>query len=164
MNEVLNYLRELNMVSIILRIFIAVLFGGCIGLNREHKKMPAGIRTYMLVCLGSCLTALLAMYTRESLLLVFGESVKTDISRFPAQVINGIGFLGAGTIIFTEEKVRGVTTAACLWASGCMGIVIGYGFYECALVGFIILLFVVKVIPVWERKLRDIADRRVDNV
>lgn len=164
MNEVLNYLRELNMVSIILRIFIAVLFGGCIGLNREHKKMPAGIRTYMLVCLGACLTALLAIYTNNCIAYVFGDAVKTDISRFSAQVINGIGFLGAGTIIFAEGSVKGVTTAACLWASGCMGIVIGYGFYECALAGFIIILFVVKVIPVWERKLREIADRRAGNV
>jgi len=158
MNDFFDCLRELNNWTMLLRMVIAVLFGGLIGLNREQKKMPAGIRTYMLVCLGACVTAMLAIYNANNLTLVFGDTVKTDISRFSAQVINGIGFLGAGTIIFTDERVRGVTTAACLWASGCMGIAIGYGFYECAIAGFIVIVLVIKVLPIIQRKLRSLSE------
>lgn len=158
MSDFFDCIRELNTWTMLLRMFVAVLFGGLIGLNREQKKMPAGIRTYALVCLGACLTALLAVYDSNNLALVFGESVKTDVSRFSAQVINGIGFLGAGTIILTDERIRGVTTAACLWSSACMGIAIGYGFYECAIAGFIIIFLIIKVLPFWQRKLRSIAE------
>lgn len=158
MNNFFDSLRDLNIYTMALRMFIAVLFGGIIGLNREQKKMPAGIRTYALVCLGACLTAIIAVYDNNSLALVFGDAIKTDISRFSAQVINGIGFLGAGTIILTDERARGVTTAACLWTSGCMGIAIGYGFYECAIAGFIVIFLVIRVLPFWQRKLRSISE------
>lgn len=158
MADIFDCIRELNIWTMLLRMFVAVIFGGLIGLNREQKKMPAGIRTYALVCLGACLTALLAVYNSNCLAEVFGEAVKTDVGRFSAQVVNGVGFLGAGTIILTDERIRGVTTAACLWSSACMGIAIGYGFYECAIAGFIVIFLVIKVLPFWQRKLRSIAE------
>jgi len=158
MNDIFDGLRELNTLTLVLRLLFAVFFGGLIGYNRERKRMPAGIRTHTLVCMGACLTAILAIYNANNLALIFGDSVKTDIARFSAQVINGIGFLGAGTIIMTDKKVKGITTAACLWASGCMGIAIGYGFYECAIAGTIVVLLIINVIPILQRKLRSISE------
>ena len=160
MSDIFDCVRELNNGTLLLRMALALLFGGLIGYNRERKKMPAGIRTYMLVCLGACLTAVLAVYNTNNLALVLGDTVRTDIGRFSAQVINGIGFLGAGTIILTEEGVRGVTTAACLWSAGCMGITIGFGFYECAIAGFIVIILLIYVLPIIQRKLRSISEAK----
>ena len=108
-----------------------------IGLERGRKGRAAGFRTYMLVCLGAALTMLLGQYEFEMLnfhwqSLSGGQT--TDVTRFSAQVINGVGFLGAGTIIVTgRQEVKGLTTAAGLWASACVGLAIGAGFYECVL-------------------------------
>jgi len=131
----------LDGVPIFLRLFLAVLLGGIIGLERGIKGRPAGMRTYMLVCLGSALV----MITNEYMAGIF---VGTDPARMGAQVISGIGFLGAGTIIITRDRrqVRGLTTAAGLWASACMGLAIGVGFYAGALVGMLFILFVTSFI------------------
>lgn len=141
------YLHELNFISTALRLFLAMLCGGFIGLEREHKRLPAGFRTYMLVCLGAASTVLLGEYLHLMLTTRWAATaalvgVKTDVSRFPAQVISGISFLGAGTILVTgHQEVKGLTTAAGLWASACMGLAIGAGFYECMLVGFFLIYF-----------------------
>ena len=100
--EELNFLREMNFVSVLLRLVLAMLFGGFIGLERERKRRPAGFRTYMLVCLGAALTMLLSQYESFMVTHDWHEAaaqigLRTDVSRFGAQVINGIGFLGAGT-------------------------------------------------------------------
>ena len=156
---VLDSLRELTFLSTAVRMALAVLCGGVIGMNREHKRQPAGFRTYMLVCLGSAATVMLGQYEYLMLTTRWAETsaqigVLTDVSRFGAQVINGIGFLGAGTIIVTaRHEVHGMTTAACLWASACMGLAIGAGFYECVLVGFCLIFLAVKVLPALERKI-----------
>ena len=139
----LQYLSELNMVTMMLRLTVAGLFGGFIGIERGHKHRPAGCRTYFIVCMGAALSMILSQY--ESQLLqtdwagIASEiGIKTDVSRFGAQVINGIGFLGAGTIIVTgRQEIKGLTTAAGLWASACMGLAIGAGFYAAAIVGFV---------------------------
>ena len=124
MNGVIPYLREMNFVSVMFRLILAMVCGGMIGLERGRKRRPAGFRTYMLVCLGAALTMLLSQY---EFAMVMGPwngiaqelGMKTDVSRFGAQVINGIGFLGAGTILVTgRQEVKGLTTAAGLWASG----------------------------------------------
>ena len=133
-----------------------MLFGGVIGLERGRKRRAAGFRTYMLVCLGAALTMLLGQY--QSLMLdtlwydaAMNTGMRTDISRFSAQVINGIGFLGAGTIIVTgRQEVKGLTTAAGLWASACMGLAIGAGFYECILLGMGLILVCVRLLPAIE--------------
>ena len=151
-----DYLRELNLASVLLRLLLAMLFGGVIGLERGRKGRAAGFRTYMLVCLGAALTMLLSQY--EYLMLngawndIAGEiGIRTDVSRFGAQVINGIGFLGAGTIIVTgKQEVKGLTTAAGLWASACMGLAIGAGFYECAFLAFLLIFLCIRFLPYLE--------------
>ena len=140
-------LQTLNPLSIFVRLALAVLLGGVIGLERGIKGRPAGMRTYMLVCIGSTL----AMITNEHIIYVFGG---TDPARMGAQVISGIGFLGAGTIIVTRDRqVRGLTTAAGLWASACMGLAIGVGFYSGALIGMGFIFFVTMGIHRLDTKL-----------
>lgn len=145
---ILDYLRQPNIASAIFRLLLAMVCGGVIGINRVRKGRAAGFRTYMIVCMGACLAMVLNQYMylyNESLRLVLenGETLaRTDAARLGAQVINGVGFLGAGTIIVTRTKeVQGVTTAAGLWASACMGLAVGAGFYECVFMGFIFIIF-----------------------
>lgn len=149
----LDILRQLNIGSVLLRLTLAMLFGGMIGLERERKRRPAGFRTYMLVCLGAALTMVLSQYEYVLLTTRWAETaseigIRTDVSRFGAQVINGIGFLGAGTIIVTgKQEVKGLTTAAGLWASACMGLAIGAGFYECVILGFALIFLSIRLLP-----------------
>ena len=149
----LDYMRELNTASVMLRLVLAVLFGGVIGLERGRKRRAAGLRTYMLVCLGAALTVLLSMYEYYMVTHPWAElaaeiGIRTDVSRFGAQVINGIGFLGAGTIIVTgRQEVKGMTTAAGLWASAGTGLAIGAGFYECVFLAFLLISIVIRVLP-----------------
>ena len=126
--ELLHYLRGWNTASVILRLAVAMLCGGLIGIERASKRRAAGFRTYMVVCLGATLAMLLNQYIDDMLVHAWQISQTTDAARLGAQVINGIGFLGAGTIILTgSQQVKGLTTAAGLWASACMGLAIGAG-------------------------------------
>ena len=123
----LDILREFNTWTVVLRMLLAVLCGGAIGLEREFKRRPAGFRTHILICLGAAMTTL----TSQHLFFVMGYA--TDLARLGAQVIAGIGFIGAGTIIVTRrQRVKGLTTAAGLWASAIVGLALGSGFYEAA--------------------------------
>lgn len=134
-------LRDLTYTEIAIRIILSVLFGGIFGMERGMKNRGAGLRTYMLVCLGSCVV----MMTNQFLYQSYQSG---DPARLGAQVINGIGFLGAGTIIVTgKQEVKGLTTAAGLWASACMGLAIGAGFYECVLLGFLLILLTNRLLP-----------------
>ncbi len=136
-DSVMRYLSELNAVSIFLRLFLAVVFSGIIGFERGKKGRAAGFRTHMLVCLGATLAMLTNQYIFE---FVGGD----DPTRIAAQVVSGIGFLGAGTIIVTgRQQVKGLTTAAGLWASACMGLALGVGFYSGALIGFFFIVLVI---------------------
>lgn len=156
----LDYLRQFNMVSVLLRLTLAVLCGGLIGVNREHKRRPAGFRTYMMVCLGAALTMVLGQYQYRMFDTVWKSAqlqvgMTTDVTRFGAQVINGIGFLGTGTILITEQReVKGLTTAAGLWASACVGLAVGAGFYEGMLLGFVTIFLSMKALPYIENFLR----------
>ena len=149
----LDYFRELNFSSVLLRLLLAMIFGGMIGLERGRKHRAAGFRTYMLVCLGATLTSILSQYLYVRLdtdWLGFAETTsrQIDVSRFGAQVYSGIGFLAAGTIIVTgRQEVKGLTTAAGLWASACMGLAIGAGFYECMLISFLLIVMSMKFLP-----------------
>ena len=155
MTETIAYLREFHFASVVLRLALAMLLGGCIGLERERKRRPAGFRTYMLVCLGAALTVLLSLYeytlvTGPWSALAAELGMKTDVSRFGAQVINGIGFLGAGTILVTgRQQVKGLTTAAGLWASACTGLAVGAGFYECVLIAFAMIFLSIRDINLY---------------
>ena len=148
----LDFLRELNIWSVMLRLTLAMVFGGLIGMARGRKGRAAGFRTYMVVCLGAALTIVLGQYEGYMLTAVWKEvvssaDIRADVSRFGAQVINGIGFLGAGTIIVTRrQEVKGVTTAAGLWASACVGLAIGAGFYEAVLVAFLAIFLSIRVL------------------
>lgn len=141
--------RPLTLWAIIIRIFLAVIAGGLIGLDREKKNRPAGLRTYMLVTLGACVVMLLNQYVYQ----VYDTG---DPVRLGAQVISGIGFLGAGTIIVTtHSQIKGLTTAAGLWASACVGLTIGIGLYEAAVAGVVTIYLVLNVLNNWEYRVRE---------
>ena len=117
-------------ISIVIKLALATILGGVIGYEREIMNRPAGFRTHILVCIGSALV----MCTSEFILEVYSGILNVDPARLGAQVISGIGFLGAGTIIRDGINVRGLTTAASLWAVSCVGIAIGIGFYSGAII------------------------------
>ena len=149
----LDPLRQFTIQSVILRLMLAALNGGILGLNRTRKGRAAGCRTYMFVCLGSALTMLLSQYYTAMLSGPWSAAAsaleaRTDITRIGAQVISGIGFLGAGTILVTSrQEVKGLTTAAGLWTSACMGLAIGAGFYECVMLGFLYMMVSIQILP-----------------
>ena len=126
-----NSFRDINTVNIFFRMVFAVICGGVIGIERSMKNRPAGFRTHILIITGATAASLTGHYIYMILM-----------SRLGAQVITGLGFIGAGTIIVTGTRtVKGLTTAAGLWATGIMGLAIGAGFYEGALIGTIAILF-----------------------
>ena len=130
MLECLNFLRgaELGWLSVTVRLVVAVFCGGIIGIERERKRRPAGFRTHILICLGAAMTTLTSQY------LVF-QGHTTDMARLGAQVIAGIGFIGAGTIIITKRRqVKGLTTAAGLWTAAVVGLCCGAGYIEGAVI------------------------------
>lgn len=127
--------------AIVLRLVLAAICGGILGLERERKKRPAGLRTYILVCVGAALVMLTNQYVFEE----YGSI--GDPTRMAAQVISGIGFLGAGTIIVTSRsRVKGLTTAAGLWAAACMGLAIGSGFYIGAVTACLIIFMTASLL------------------
>ncbi|MBQ2270993.1 MAG: MgtC/SapB family protein [Firmicutes bacterium] len=135
MFEFFDTFRDLTMTSIFLRMVLSVICGGFIGLERTYKRHDAGFRTHILICIGACMTTLIGQY----LSLVMGYY--TDITRLGAQVIAGVGFIGAGAIIVTQrEQVKGLTTAAGLWASAIVGLSLGAGFFEGGLYTTLLIL------------------------
>lgn len=140
-------LREVTYLAVALRIFAAVLIGGLIGLDRGLKNRPAGLRTYMVVCLGACLV----MLTNQYIFQVFGTG---DPVRMGAQVVSGIGFLGAGTIIVTRRsQIKGLTTAAGLWASAGIGLALGVGFYEAAVAAALAVFIVMTLLQKMDNRM-----------
>lgn len=135
MLEFLNPLREMSTVSVALRMIVATLVGAVIGLERSAKNRPAGFRTHILVCLGSAVAMMTGLY-------VFLElKLPTDVSRLGAQVISGLGFIGAGTIVVTKKmSIKGLTTAAGLWTTGIIGLAIGAGYFELGIIGMVLVL------------------------
>lgn len=135
MFKVIEFLEDFNSVSVIVRLLLAMFLGGCVGLEREKYKRPAGFRTHILVCLGASMTSLISQY------IVFNIGIEADAARIPAQVISGLGFLGVGTILVKgRDHIVGLTTAAGIWTVGTIGIACGFGFYVAACVCTVILL------------------------
>lgn len=133
-------MREITYLAVALRIICAVVIGGLIGLERGLKNRPAGLRTYMVVCVGACLV----MLTNQYVCQIYGTG---DPVRMGAQVVSGIGFLGAGTIIVTRRnQIKGLTTAAGLWAAAGVGLALGIGFYEAAIAGGTAIFFVMTLL------------------
>ena len=140
MQEILHILRDFNGWSVIARIVLAVLCGGLIGIERETKRRPAGYRTHTLVCLGAAITMLTSQY-------IMTAGWTTDPARLGAQVVAGIGFIGAGTIIVTRRRqVKGLTTAAGLWVSAIIGLAIGVGYYEAAILTTVFVIIAETVL------------------
>lgn len=138
----------ITVYDVIIRLTVAVVLGAVLGVEREYKRRPAGLRTHMLVCLGAAMTTLTSQY------LLLNMHYYTDIARLGAQVIAGIGFVGTGTIIvFRGEKIKGLTTAAGLWVSAIMGLATGAGFYLAAMVTAVFVILIESVFSVIERKL-----------
>ena len=131
----LDVLRDVTTVSVLFRLFIAVVCGGIIGIEREHKRRPAGFRTHILICLGASMTTLTSQF------LFYDLNLYTDIGRLGAQVVAGIGFIGAGAIIVTKRRqVKGLTTAAGLWTCAIIGLAIGAGYYEAAVIATFVIV------------------------
>ena len=141
-------LEPLSFTNIIIRLLLATIFGSIVGLERGFRGRAAGFRTHMLVCIGSALVMITNQYIVEI------SPFPTDIGRLGAQVISGIGFLGAGTIIVTSRnQVKGLTTAAGLWASACLGLAIGVGFYKAAIIAGILIFLIISVMQKLDHKL-----------
>ena len=150
MIEALNPLRELTLLSISLRMLLAVVLGGLVGLEREFKRRPAGFRTHILICLGAAITTLTSQY----LLLELGYYA--DMARLGAQVVSGVGFIGAGTIIVTRrQRVKGLTTAAGLWVVAIIGLALGAGFYEGSILVVALVLFAELIFSKIEYRIMD---------
>ena len=146
-------LREVTYLAVALRIVVAVILGGLLGLERGLKNRPAGLRTYMLVCTGACLI----MLTNQFIFPVYGTG---DPVRMGAQVVSGIGFLGAGTIIVTRHsQIKGLTTAAGLWAAAGVGLALGIGFYEAAVLGAAAIFLVLTLMQRMDNRMHNRSRR-----
>lgn len=140
-----KFLTEINFLSVFLRVLLAIIMAGFIGMERSKKKHAAGLRTYILVCLGATMVMMADQYLIEQ----FGTG---DAARLGAAVLSGIGFLGAGTILFTSRgQIKGLTTAAGLWVAACLGICLGCGFYTISILSFIVICLVLAFLPKVEK-------------
>ncbi len=132
---ILEYLESTNDLAVMIRLILATLFGSLVGWERVVKRHSAGIKTFALVSLGSAVTTALNIY------LAMIPGLSADVSRIPAGVVSGIGFLGAGTILVTGRKqIKGLTTAASLWVTACMGMAIGGGYLVVGTVCFVLIM------------------------
>jgi len=142
------WLLEPNLLTLLIRTLLALICAGVIGFERGAHGSAAGLRTHILVCLGT----MIAMCTGVFVSMYY----QADAERIGAQVVSGIGFLGAGTIMVNRGHVKGLTTAAGLWASACIGLAIGTGFYEAAIIGTVAVFFV-------ERGLKRFSKNHIKN-
>lgn len=145
--EKIELLSEFNEISIVVRLFLALIIGALLGVERERKQRPAGLRTYILVCVGSALATITNLYMCQTY-------TNVDPSRIPAQIVSGIGFLGAGTIIVTKVyRVKGLTTAAGLWCCAAVGIATGAGFYTGAILTGLLIIISLRVFSGVDKRL-----------
>lgn len=152
MFEFLDPIRGVDLLSVTVRMILAAICGGLIGIEREYKRRPAGFRTHILICLGAAMTTLTSLY------LLLNLHYETDISRLGAQVVAGVGFIGAGTIIVSRhQRVKGLTTAAGLWATAVIGLALGAGFYEGAVMTTSLLLLAELVFSRLEYRIQNHA-------
>lgn len=146
--NMIEYLKDFNIVSSIIRLLLAILLSAFIGIERSKMGRAAGLRTHILVCLGATIASMTGLYLQK-------ENLAVDVSRIAAQVISGIGFLGAGTILVKNKSiVTGLTTSACIWVTGTIGIAVGFGFYEVAIIGTLFILFINSKLNDFDKKIR----------
>lgn len=138
--------QPLSIGTLLLRIAAAVFIGAMIGIDREIKNRPAGMRTHVLVCVGAALVSLIEQQTIAAVLLLNqGSMVGVSMGRITTSVVSGVGFLGAGTIFMSEHKISGLTTAASLWCTACIGLAVGSGFIAMALMAGVIVLVILRM-------------------
>ncbi|GCF95164.1 magnesium transporter MgtC [Enterococcus florum] len=143
---------HLSVVEIMIRLFLSMVMGGVIGIEREYRNRPAGIRTHILVCMGATIIALVQTEIASASLRYaianpeLAGVVRSDEARLIAQVVSGVGFLGAGTIIVTNRSITGLTTAASIWAGAGLGLAIGMGYYDIAIASFIGIMLALTVV------------------
>ncbi len=147
--------------QITLRILLAIVVGGSIGYEREMRNRPAGFITHTLVCVGATVVSLMQMeMVHQTILLieanpVLAQSMKADLGRVVAQVVTGVGFLGAGTIIVDKRSVKGLTTATTIWVVACIGLTIGMGYYTIAIIATVSIFFVMITLRRFESMAKD---------
>jgi len=149
-------------LNTLLRLLLAVLLGGAIGLEREFRGRPAGLRTHILVCLGATIM-IIASEGMPDLYRTLspGSRITLDPGRIAAGIITGIGFLGAGAIIRIGDLVRGLTTAGCIWFVAALGIVIGEGFYVLAIISTAVALMALMILSRAEQHIQPIIYRSI---
>ena len=167
MSAILASLKEFNFFSAVVRLILAMACGSVVGFGRSKKKQNAGLRTYVLTSSGAAMSVLLACYEYKMMTGQWAAAVaeigmKFDASRYSAQVISGIGFLAAGTILSSgHQQVTGLTTAAGLFTSACMGMAAGAGMYDCVIIVLVILIVVLDVMypleSAFKRRLRNMT-------
>ena len=155
-----SFVNKLTVEVVSLRLLLAVVFGGIVGYTREKDNKPAGFRTHILVCFGAAVISMVQDQLRLNILelasinLKLCGVIKTDLGRLGAQVVSGIGFLGAGSIMKEKgETVGGMTTAAGIWATGCAGLGIGWGFYNLAIPAIVFMLVIIVIFKKFEPKI-----------
>lgn len=140
MEEIIAFFKDFNIWTTLIKLTLAVVFGGVIGLERGRQGRAAGMRTYILVCVGAALTTLIGMYVSAEM------NMGSDPLRIGAQVISGIGFLGVGTILIKGRfQITGLTTAAGLWVAAALGLALGAGFYSGAIIAFVLTVLTVTL-------------------
>lgn len=143
---------ELSNLEILIRIIVAIICGSAIGFEREAKGHDAGLRTHMLVCVGAAVIAMVQVEASFDIIKMvidnpdLAGTLSTDFLRLTAQIVSGIGFLGAGTIIVTKRNVSGLTTAASIWAIAGIGIAVGMGYYFLTIISTVAVLLVLRII------------------
>ena len=165
----LEHLTHIINLDYMLRILIAVIFGFCIGLERELTNKYAGLRTHILVCLGACVFTLISIYgfptfaPGDNVLIDQATGIR-DTSRVAAQIVTGIGFIGAGTVLRNGPIVLGLTTAATLWIAASIGMACGAGMFEIAFAGTLLSILTLMSIRVFERKVLPNSTKRTKRV
>jgi putative Mg2+ transporter-C (MgtC) family protein len=147
-------------IDIIIRLLLATLLSGLIGIERESKQQPAGLRTHVLVGTGSCLMMILSVTGFDAFLHMDNDAIRFDPGRIPSYVISGIGFLGAGTIIVQRGSVKGLTTAASIWVAAGIGLVVGIDMYFVAILTTLIVLGTLHLLEKLERKYLSIGNQK----
>ena len=167
MLSIFDPLRQFSFGSLVLRLLLALVSGGVIGYGRSRKNCAAGLRTYMLISLGAALAITVTLYEYQMLHSVWADTVaavgdKFDATRLASQAVTGIGFLGAGTILkVAHQQVKGLTTATGLFATVCMSLAAGAGFYECVITVLLLIVLVLNTMApleiLFKRRLRNIT-------
>lgn len=136
--------------EIVLKLLLAAVIGGFTGLEREKSNQFAGFRTHILVCIGSCVTSIIGLELFEK----YSQVSNMDPARLPAQVLSGIGFLGAGAILKNSNGIRGLTTAAGIWTTACIGIAIGYGQYMLSITAWFLVLATLYLLKKFDKVIK----------